>query len=116
MVKLIVFPKVLYTGYTLKVTESVKKEKIIEIEAHAFLRMLERGLQFGLDYCECRERAFCAVKLGNFPKRKHLSKDNITSYQYFKDNLSFYVICQEKDCSTYIQVLIKTVIIEEGRE
>ena len=93
----------------------MKKEMIIDIEAHAFLRMLERGAKHGLDYYECKDRAFMTVRLRNLAKRKHLSKNYITYYNYFKDNLSFYVICQEKDCGEFIKVLIKTVIIEEGR-
>ena len=32
-----------------------------------------------------------------------------------KENLSFYVMCQEKEYDDYVKVLIKTVIIEEGR-
>ena len=94
----------------------MSKKKIIDIEAHAFLRMLERGTQFGLDHYETKERAFRAVRIGNKSKRKHLSKRNLTYYHYFKDNLSFYVICKEKEFDDYIKVLIKTIIIEEGRE
>ncbi len=93
----------------------MKKEIIIDIEAHAFLRMLERGAKYGLDYYECKDRAFKTVRLKNLAKRKHLSKIYKTYYNYFKDNLSFYVICQEKDCGEFIKVLIKTVIIEKGR-
>ena len=78
--------------------------------------MLERGSEFGLDYYETKERAFTTVRLGKSPKRKHLSKKNKTHYFYFKDNLSFYVICREKECETYIKSLIRTVIIEKGRE
>ena len=93
----------------------MKKEKVIAIEAHAFLRMLERGAKFGLNYYECKDRAFKSVRLGNLAKRKHLSKNYITYYNYFQDNLSFYVICYEKEYNEFIKVLIKTVIIEKGR-
>jgi len=93
----------------------MKKEKVIDIEAHAFLRMLERGAKFGLNYYECKDRAFKSVRLGNLAKRKHLSKNYITYYNYFQDNLSFYVICYEKEYNEFIKVLIKTVIIEKGR-
>lgn len=94
----------------------VKKEKIIEIEAHAFLRMLERGAKYGLSYYECKEMAFKTVRIGHSAKRRHLSKNYKTYYSYFKDNLSFYVICQERAYNGFIKVLIKTVIIEKGRE
>lgn len=92
------------------------KKKIIDIESHAFFRMLERGYEFGLDYYETKDRAFRTVKLGRLAKRKHLSRENKTYYQYFKDNLSFYVVCQEREFEDYINCLIRTVIIEEGRE
>lgn len=92
------------------------KKKIIDIESHAFFRMLERGYEFGLNYYETKDRAFKTVKLGKLAKRKHLSRENKTYYQYFKDNLSFYVICQEREFEDYINCLIRTVIIEEGRE
>ena len=74
--------------------------------------MLERGTAFGLDYPETKERAFSTVRKGVLAKRKHLSQDYLTYYQYFRDNLAFYVICREHDN----QALIKTVIIEQGRE
>lgn len=77
--------------------------------------MLERGSKFGLDYYTTKERSFETVKLGKLAKRKHLSK-NKTYYSYFKDNLSFYVICKEKEFDKYVKILIKTVIIETGRE
>ena len=92
------------------------KRKIIDIEAHALFRVLERGSKFGLNYYETKERAFSAVRLGKLAERKHLSKKFKTYYNYSKDNLSFYVICQEKEFKDYIKHLIKTVIIEEGRE
>ena len=94
----------------------MKKEKFIEIETHAFLRTLERGAKYGLSYYECKERAFSTVRLGKLARRKHLSKNYISYYNYFKDNLSFYVICYEKDFGDFIKILIKTVIIEKGRE
>ena len=92
------------------------KKKIIDIESHALFRMLERGTKFGLDYYETKNRAFGTVRLGKLSKRKHLSKNNKTYYQYFRDNLSFYVICQEKEFEDYVKCLIRTVIIERGRE
>ena len=91
-------------------------KKIIDIETHAFFRMLERGLKFGLDYYETKERAFSTVRLGKLARRKHLSSMHKTFYQYFKDNLSFYVICKEKIFEEYKKYLVKTVIIERGRE
>ncbi|MBS3097885.1 hypothetical protein J4209_03780 [Candidatus Woesearchaeota archaeon] len=92
------------------------KKRIIDIEAHALFRVLERGSKFGLDYYETKERAFSAVKLGKLAKRKHLSKEFKTYYNYFNDNLSFYVICQENEFDKYVKCLIRTVIIEEGRQ
>lgn len=92
------------------------KKKIIDIESHALFRMLERGSEFGLDYYDTKNRAFKTVRRGKLAKRKHPSRDNNTYHQYFKDNPSFYVICQEKEFGDYIKCLIRTVIIEEGRE
>lgn len=92
------------------------KKKIIDIETHALFRMLERGSEFGLDYYETKNRAFKTARLGNLAKRKHLSRRNKTYYNYFKDNLSFYVICQEKEFENHVKCLIRTVIIEKGRE
>lgn len=92
------------------------KKKIIDIEAHSFFRMLERCLKFGLDYYETKERTFRTVRAGKLAKRKHLSRKGKTYYQYFKDNLSFYVICKEKEFEDYTKILIKTIIIEKGRE
>ena len=86
--------------------------KIINIETHAFFRMLERGQRYGLDYTETKERAFNTVRLGRMAARKHLSKKHKTYYSYFSDNLAFYVICRERES----KILIKTVIIEEGKE
>jgi hypothetical protein len=85
--------------------------KIINIETHAFFRMLERGQRCGLDYIETKERVFSTVRSGRFA-RKHFSKRHKTYYSYFSDNLSFYVICLERGS----KILIKTVIIEEGKE
>ncbi len=92
------------------------KEKIIDIDTHAFFRMLERGTGYGLDFHETKERAFQTVRLGSQAIKKHQSKQGPTYYHYFHDNLSFYVICKEKEFPTYIKTLIKTVIIEKGRQ
>lgn len=92
------------------------KEKIIDIEAHAFLRLMERSTKHGIFYAEAKERAFIAVRLGKLAVRKHQSTTGKTYYHYFQDNLSFYVICQEKEFETYIKSVIRTVIIETGRE
>lgn len=94
----------------------IRLKKIIDIDAHAFFRMLERGSEHGLDYYETKNRAFKAVISGKLSKRKHLSKKHKTYCCYFEDNLSFYVICQEKEFENYTKCLIRTVIIEEGRE
>ena len=90
------------------------KKKIVDIETHSFFRMLERGLRYNLDYYETKERAFDAVRKGRSSK-KHLSKNHKTYYKYYKDNLSFYVVCKEKEFEDYIRCVIKTVIIEKGR-
>lgn len=92
------------------------KKKIIDIESHALFRMLERSSEYGLDYYETKNRTFETVRLDKLAKRKHLSKKNKTYYNYFKDNLSFYVICKEKEFEGYIKCLIRTIIIEKGRE
>lgn len=92
------------------------KDKIIDIDAHAFFRMLERGTTHGLDLHETKERAFQTVREGKKAIRKHLSEQSLTYYHYFHDNLSFYVICKEKEFPNYIKIFIKTVIIEKGRQ
>lgn len=92
------------------------KRKVIDIESHAFFRMLERGSEFGLSYYETKERAFRTVRLSRLAKRKHISHKNRTYYHFFQDNISFYVVCQEKGFDEYIKCLIRTVIIEIGRE
>jgi len=74
--------------------------------------MIERGQRYGLDYIETKERAFNTVRSGRFAARKHLSKKHKTYCSYFSDNLSFFVVCLERDD----KILIKTVIIEEGKE
>lgn len=74
--------------------------------------MIERGQRYGLDYTETKKRAFAAVRSGRLAARKHLSRQHKTHHAYFNDNLSFYVICLEKNN----KILIKTVIIEEGKE
>lgn len=94
----------------------MSKRVIIDIEAHALFRTLERGLKFGLNYYETKERVFKAVRVGKLAKRKHLSTEGKTYYHYFQDNLSFYVICREKELEEYVKMVIKTVIIEQGRE
>ena len=92
------------------------KRKVIDIESHAFFRMIERGSEFGLSYYETKEMAFRTVRLGRLARRKHISQKNRTYYHFFHDNISFYVVCQEKEFEEYIKCLIRTVIIEKGRE
>ena len=53
-----------------------QKSKIIDIEAHALFRTLERGARFGLNYFETKERIFKTVRLGKLARRKHLSREN----------------------------------------
>lgn len=89
----------------------------IVIEKHAFFRLIQRAEKHGLSYEEAEERAFSTVKKGKLSKRKHLpqKKEDLTFYNYFQDNLSFYVICKEK-INKVKKIKIKTVIIEEGKE
>jgi len=91
-------------------------KKVIDIDAHAFFRMVERGIRFGLNLYETQQRAFQTVRAGKCSNYKHKSKHHTTYYSYFHDNLSFYVVCKEKLCESYIKVLIKTIIVERGRE
>lgn len=91
-------------------------EKIIHIETHALLRIIERGERFGLTFEETKERVFQVIKTGSCPNKKHLSINHCTYYKYFNDNLSFYVICEEKKGEFQNKILVKTIIIEEGRE
>lgn len=92
------------------------KEKIIAVDTHAFYRTVERGIKFGLDYYETRSRVFQTVREGHLSIRKHLSKIHKTYHKYFNDNISFYVVCKEKEYKDCIKCLIKTIIIEVGRE
>ncbi len=94
----------------------MSKKKIIDIDAHSFLRMLKRSTEFGIDFYDIKQRAFETVRFGKLAKRKHLSKKYNTYYQYFNDNLSFYVICKKIEKQDHIKCFIKTVIIEQGRE
>jgi hypothetical protein len=50
------------------------KKKIIDIETHAFFRMLEKGSKYDLDYYETKDKSFKTIKSGKLAKRKHLSK------------------------------------------
>lgn len=93
-----------------------EKKRVIDIEEHALLRAEERGTRYGLNYIETNERIFRTVRYGKPAKRKHLSRRGVTYYHYFEDNLSFYVICLETEFPEYVKAIIKTVIIEEGRE
>ena len=68
-----------------------------------------------LSYEETKTRDFQTVRNGRLSRRKHLSELNKTYCQYFKDNLSFYVVCQKREFEAYVKYLIKTVIIERGR-
>jgi|SRR3989338_1724827 len=94
----------------------VAKQKDVDINAHALCRMIERGSQFGLSFYETRERVHQVICHGSVAKRKHRSRNCVTYYSYFPDNLSFYVICEERQRTNGIQILVRTVIIEEGRE
>jgi hypothetical protein len=87
------------------------KGKKIHLSVHCSLRILERGLSFGLDYEETKERIFQTLKYGNISKRKHNSHDWLTYKRYFHDNLSFYVVFGERKNI----VMIKTIIIEKGK-
>jgi hypothetical protein len=90
------------------------KKRIIEFEVHAMHRMLHRGAKFGLDYFETESRvkqtASQAIK-----SRRILSK-NPVYYQYFPDNLCFYVVCKERAFEDAVYVRVITVIIQRGRE
>lgn len=85
--------------------------KKIVIETHAVKRAVERGLKFDLGYPETLSRVFETARKGRIAG-KHKSSKNATKCLYFSDNLTFYVVVNErKSC-----IWIKTVIIEEGRE
>ena len=90
-------------------------KRLIDIEEHAFYRIVERGLQYNLTFEETEERILRTVSYGRLSKRKHLSKINKIYYHYFSDGLTFYVICKEQATSGLIIYKIKTVIIEYGR-
>ncbi len=94
----------------------MSKEQIVDIDAHALLRTIERGIQFGLSYEETRRRIYETVRQKRCARRKHCSRIGKTYYRYYADNLSFYVMCREKETENYIKIVIKTIIIERGRE
>ncbi len=91
-------------------------EKKVFLDSHSLIRAVERGLQFGLSYYETNERILKTIKFGRSPSWKHLSRFNKTKCLYFQDNLSFYVIFTEKTRENFVQIDIRTIIIEEGRE
>ncbi|MBD3362021.1 hypothetical protein GF358_04500 [Candidatus Woesearchaeota archaeon] len=56
------------------------KKKQINIETYAFFRMLERGMQYELDYYETKERAYEAVRTGKRNKKTQIKNiQNILS-------------------------------------
>ncbi len=89
------------------------KEKVIDIDAHAHIRLMQRAIQFGLSCEDAKERAFRTVKLGNETPWKHRSERGKTYSCYFQDGLSFYVLCREREYPEYKYILIKTIIIED---
>ncbi len=89
---------------------------VIDFDPHALYRLYERGSQFGLDPYEAQRRAQETILSGQFASRKHLSKIHRTYYRYFSDNLSFYVVCKEIDLDEPTTHLVKTIIIERGRQ
>ena len=86
--------------------------KRIVIEKHALLRIAERSIIFGLSEEEITKRVFQTVQNRKHSVRKHHSWKHKTYYHYFHDNLSLYVICSESEH----KIVVKTVIIEEGRQ
>ncbi len=78
--------------------------------------MLERGIQFGLDYHETKERVFETVRNGRTSTKIQAVGRKVVYHKYFNDNLSFYVICKEREFEEFVSVLIKTIIIKTGRE
>jgi len=91
------------------------KEKRISVDEHASYPMFARGQLFGLGEHDLRERVLQTIRRGRVPHR-HRSRKHETYHQYFHDNISIYVICEEKEQREYIKCIIKTVIIERGRE
>lgn len=91
-------------------------EREIDFDTHALLRLVERGQQFGLNCYECHERVMQAICSRKPARWKHLSRKYKTYHCYFNDNLSFFVVCKEKVISKKLNITVKTVIIEEGKE
>jgi len=87
----------------------------IHIEDHALMRMIERGIEWDLDLHETRKRVFDTVLAGNETPSRHASEKHTTYVRYFGDGLCFYVICDRYQSPGYVNFVIKTVIIEEGR-
>lgn len=92
--------------------------KAIRFSEHAIMRLMQRSQRYGLSHIEARSRAIQAIRLGIQSKRRHIAwkQHHCTYRSYFKDGLSFYVICEEKRHNDFIECLVKTVIIEIGRE
>ncbi len=95
-----------------------RQNKVIVFTRHAFSRLVERARHYGLSPYEARKRVMQTIKVGNLSKRKHLAKRHChnTYYHYFKDGLSFYVICKEREFEDFTKYFVKTMIIEKGRE
>lgn len=95
-----------------------RQDKAVAFSRHAFSRLVERSWRYGLSPYEARRRAIQAVRAGNLSKRKHLARKpcHNTYCHYFKDGLSFYVICHEREFEGFTKYLVKTIIIERGRE
>ncbi len=79
--------------------------------AHATARLEQRCAEFGLDSCEARKRVLETVDQGSI-SRTRKSRNKRIYCQYYDDNLSFFVVCNEG----YGYVRVVTVIIKTGRE
>lgn len=87
-------------------------DKDIHFDKHAYLRMICRALEFGLDVFDFESRIQETLTYERKPIRKHISNKYETRCLYFSDNLSIYVIFKERREA----ISVKTIIIEEGRE
>ncbi|MBN2459950.1 hypothetical protein JXB28_06720 [Candidatus Woesearchaeota archaeon] len=80
-------------------------------DSHASGRLAERADQLGISIDDALGRVKETLLLGNVSKSKR-SRRNLVYCKYFHDNTSFFVVCKRRGR----RILIKTVIIKEGRE
>ena len=90
---------------------------LLEFNRHALFRLEQRCKEFNIPFDIGKELAIATVRRGML-SRKHRSRRNATYCCYFDNalNLTFYVLCSKRVHENQALTVIKTVIIEEGRD